>query len=133
MTAPTREIEVIPNTYPGRNYLVRCECPEFTCLCPRTGQPDFAKITIEYIPGEYCIELKSLKLYLWSYRNEGIYHETVTNKILEDLVAACAPKFMEVRAEFFVRGGITTTVRARYGDESLFVQGVDIKSPGGSF
>lgn len=116
MTTPQKNVETFENPKKGRNYVIRCDCPEFTCLCPRTGQPDFANITIKYIPDEKCIELKSLKLYLWSYRNEGVFHEAVTNNILDDLVRACRPKFMEVKAEFFARGGITTTVIATHGE-----------------
>ncbi len=90
------------------------ECPEFTCLCPRTGQPDFARITIRYVPDKRCVELKSLKLYLWSYRNEGAFHEAVINKILDDLVKAVGPRRMSVAGDFFVRGGIHTTVTAEH-------------------
>ena len=114
---PSKQIETFPNPHPERPYEIKMECPEFTCLCPKTGQPDFARIDIRYIPGERCIELKSLKLYLWSYRNEGSFHEAVTNRILGDLVAACKPRFMEVFADFYVRGGIHTTVRVRHGKE----------------
>lgn len=113
---PSKEIETFENPNKDRNYVIKCETPEFTCLCPKTGQPDFANIEIEYIPDEKCIELKSLKLYLWSYRNEGAFHEAVTNKILDDLVAAAKPQWMEVKAEFFVRGGIETTITATHGD-----------------
>lgn len=114
-TQATKELEVFPNPNPERNYEIRMDCPEFTCLCPKTGQPDFATITISYIPDRLCVELKSLKLYLWSYRNEGAFHEAVTNRILDDLVAACSPRFMEVTADFYVRGGIHTVVTARHG------------------
>lgn len=114
-TQPVKELEVFPNPNPGRDYEIRMECPEFTCLCPKTGQPDFAVIDITYIPGDLCIELKSLKLYLWSYRNEGAFHEAVTNRILDDLVRACGPRFMEVKADFYVRGGIHTVITARHG------------------
>jgi 7-cyano-7-deazaguanine reductase len=116
-TEPSKDLEVFPNPEPGRNYTISMECPEFTCLCPRTGQPDFATIHIRYIPDELCIELKSLKLYLWSYRNEGIFHEALVNKILDDLSAACSPRFMEIVGDFYVRGGIHTTVTASLGDE----------------
>ncbi len=112
---PSKEIEVLPNPSPERYYLVEMECPEFTCLCPRTGQPDFATIHIRYVPDALCIELKSLKLYLWSYRNEGIFHEAAVNRILDDLVGACKPRFMEIKGEFYVRGGIHTTVSATHG------------------
>jgi 7-cyano-7-deazaguanine reductase len=112
---PARELELFPNPNPDRDYEIRMECPEFTCLCPRTGQPDFAEIHIRYVPAESCIELKSLKLYLWSYRNEGAFHEAVINKILDDLSGACKPRFMEVKGDFYVRGGIHTTVTATVG------------------
>ncbi len=93
-----------------RDYTIRIEVPEFTCLCPKTGQPDFATLNIEYVPDKYCIELKSLKMYVWSYRDEGAFHEAVTNTILDDLVRACGPRFMRLSAEFNVRGGIYTSV-----------------------
>ncbi len=118
-TKPSRELETIPNPEPGRDYEVHLECPEFTCLCPRTGQPDFAVFRISYVPAEKLVELKSLKLYLWSFRDEGHYHEEVTNTVLSDLVAALAPKKMIVEAEFFVRGGIKTTVRVTYPDDDV--------------
>jgi 7-cyano-7-deazaguanine reductase len=114
---PSKEIETFPNPQRERPYEICFECPEFTCLCPKTGQPDFATLHIRYIPQDLCIELKSLKLYLWSYRNEGAFHEAVTNKILDDLVAACKPRFMEILADFYVRGGIHTTVRVSHGSE----------------
>ncbi len=107
-------IEVFPNPHQERDYEIHMECPEFTCLCPKTGQPDFAEIDILYTPDRKCIELKSLKLYLWSYRNQGAFHEAVTNKILDDLVAACQPRWMQVMGDFNVRGGIHTTVRVEY-------------------
>ena len=105
---------MFPNPHPERDYEIHMECPEFTCLCPKTGQPDFAEIDILYTPDRKCLELKSLKLYLWSYRNEGAFHEAVTNKILDDLVAACKPRWMQVMGDFNVRGGIHTTVRVEY-------------------
>jgi 7-cyano-7-deazaguanine reductase len=108
-------LEHFPNPRPGREYEVRIETPEFTCLCPKTGQPDFANLRITYVPGERCVELKSLKLYLWSFRDEGHFHEDVTNRILDDLVALLAPRSMTVEAAFLVRGGIATTVTARHG------------------
>ena len=111
---PSRNLEVFPNTYPDRDYEVRFECPEFTCLCPRTGQPDFATLRIVYIPDHLCVELKSLKLYLWSYRNEGAFHEAVTNQILDDLVKAVQPRWMEIEGDFYVRGGIHTVVKVTY-------------------
>ena len=110
----SKNFEVFANPNPGRDYEIQMECPEFTCLCPRTGQPDFAKITIRYVPDRLCVELKSLKLYLWSYRNEGAFHEAVTNKILDDLVQALKPRRMSVLGDFFIRGGIHTTVNAEY-------------------
>jgi 7-cyano-7-deazaguanine reductase len=112
---PSKELEVFSNPHPDRDYLIAFECPEFTCLCPRTGQPDFATIRIRYVPNELCVELKSLKLYLWSYRNEGAFHEAVTNRILDDIVAATKPRFIEVVGDFFVRGGIHTVVTVRRG------------------
>ncbi|MEJ2722325.1 MAG: preQ(1) synthase [bacterium] len=114
---PSKEIEVFPNPQPGRDYTISMDCPEFTCLCPRTGQPDFATIRIRYVPDELCIELKSLKLYLWSYRNEGAFHEAVVNRILDDLAGSCRPRFMEVIGDFLVRGGIHTSVRASVGSD----------------
>jgi 7-cyano-7-deazaguanine reductase len=114
-TRPQKTLETFPNPEPGRDYEIRFDCPEFTCLCPRTGQPDFATFTITYVPDRSCVELKSLKLYLWSFREEGHFHEAVTNRILDDLVAATEPRWMEVRGDFRVRGGIHTTVTARHG------------------
>lgn len=116
-TRPTKELEMFENPQPGRDYTVRIEIPEFTCLCPKTGQPDFATITLEYVPAALCVELKALKLYMWSFREEGAFHEAVANRILDDLVDACAPNFMRVHAEFNVRGGIYTTVIADYRKE----------------
>lgn len=107
-------MESFLNPYPGRDYEIRFECPEFTCLCPKTGQPDFATLRIFYIPDKRCVELKSLKLYLWSYRGEGAFHEAVTNKILEDLVKVTSPRFMEIEADFYVRGGIHTVIKAAH-------------------
>ncbi len=103
--APSRKLDTFANPETGRDYLVSIRMPEFTCLCPMTGQPDFADMTLAYIPDDRCIELKSLKLYIWSYRDEGAYHEAVTNRILDDVVAACAPRFARITAEFNVRGG----------------------------
>jgi 7-cyano-7-deazaguanine reductase len=107
-------LEVFENAYPNRDYSVIHEAPEFTSVCPKTGQPDFAMIRVEYVPDILCIELKSLKFYLNSYRNDGIYFESVTNKILDDLVEVCKPRYMLVTAEFNVRGGIRSTVEAEY-------------------
>ena len=109
-TRPGRSLETFANPNPGRDYEIRFDCPEFTCLCPKTGQPDFASIRIEYVPDQLCVELKSLKLYLWSYRDEGAFHEAVTNQICDDLVDAIAPQRATVTGKFWVRGGITTTV-----------------------
>ena len=111
---PNRIFDTFPNPNPGRDYLIHMQIPEFTCLCPMTGQPDFATITLDYIAERRCVELKSLKLYIWSFRNEGAFHEAVTNRILDDLVRAVAPRFMRVTAKFFVRGGIFTTVVAEH-------------------
>ena len=108
------EIETFPNPFPGRDYNIDMECPEFTCLCPKTGQPDFGILDISYIPDKLCIELKSLKIYLTSYRNEGGFHEKVVNIILDDLVSACKPKKMKIVGDFNVRGGIHTTVTVEY-------------------
>lgn len=111
-TQPTKELETFENPQLGRDYTIRIEIPEFTCLCPKTGQPDFATLTIEYVPAKRCVELKSLKLYMWSFRDQGAFHEAVTNEILDDLVRAIAPNFMRIRANFNVRGGLYTTVVA---------------------
>ncbi len=107
MTSP---LETFPNPAPERDYTIRMTLPEFTCLCPKTGQPDFATMKLEYVPDERCVELKSLKLYIWSFRDRGAFHEAVTNEILRDLVAATEPRFLRLSAEFNVRGGIYTTV-----------------------
>jgi 7-cyano-7-deazaguanine reductase len=111
---PSKKVETFANPKPGRGYTVRCETAEFTCVCPMTGQPDFATIVIEYVPAKLCFELKSLKQYLWSYRNEGAFHEAVVNRILDDLARAVRPKSMTVTGRFNVRGGIQTTVTARH-------------------
>jgi 7-cyano-7-deazaguanine reductase len=113
-TAPSKSLETFPNPEPGRDYTIRIRVPEFTCLCPKTGQPDFAELTLEYVPDRLCVELKALKLYVWSYRDEGAFHEAVTNRILADLVEATAPRFMRLSADFNVRGGIYTTVVAEH-------------------
>jgi 7-cyano-7-deazaguanine reductase len=107
-------LEVFKNPSPERDYTIRMSLPEFTCLCPRTGQPDFATLKLEYVPDERCVELKSLKLYVWSFRDRGAFHEAVTNEILAALVAATAPRFMRLTAEFNVRGGIYTTIVAEH-------------------
>ena len=112
-------IEVFENAYPEREYLVSHKAPEFTSLCPKTGQPDFATIIVEYVPDKLCIELKSLKLYFHSFRNDGIYFESVTNRILDDLVTACEPRYMRITAEFNPRGGISSTVEVEYEKEGF--------------
>ena len=114
-TRPTKQLETFPNPRTGRDYHIQFECPEFTCLCPMTGQPDFATISIDYVPDQLCVELKSLKLYLWSFRDEGHFHEAVTNRICDDLVALLDPRFIEVVGDFNVRGGIRTVVTATHG------------------
>ena len=113
-TTPSKKIETFPNPHAGRDYEISMECPEFTCVCPLTGQPDFATIRIRFVPGRLCIELKSLKLYLWSFRDEGAFHEDVINRILDDLVRACRPKSMTVVGDFNVRGGIHTVITAEH-------------------
>lgn len=111
---PDSTLDTFVNPNPDRDYLIHMEIPEFTCLCPKTGQPDFATLFLDYIPDKKCVELKSLKLYVWSYRNEGAFHEAVTNRILDDLVRATLPRFMRMTARFYVRGGIFTTVTAEH-------------------
>ncbi|MCL4313494.1 MAG: preQ(1) synthase [Actinobacteria bacterium] len=113
-TQPSKELIAIPNPYPDRIYEVRCETPELTCLCPMTGQPDYATVIISYIPDKSIVELKSLKLYLWSYREEGAFHEDITNRILDDLVSTISPRKLTVKTDWLVRGGIHTTVEASY-------------------
>ncbi len=114
-STPSRTLEAVPNAHPDRDYEVAMTIPEFTCVCPITGQPDFATIRIRYVPDQQLVELKSLKLYMWSYRDTGAFHEDVTNRILNDLVAAIRPRWAEVTGDFNVRGGIKTEVRAAYG------------------
>jgi 7-cyano-7-deazaguanine reductase len=114
MTEPRRSLETFSNPAPDGDYTIRMTIPEFSCLCPKTGQPDFATLKLEYVPHERCVELKSLKLYIWSYRDRGAFHEAVTNEIMKDLVAATAPRFLRLTAEFNVRGGIYTTVVAEH-------------------
>ena len=109
-TLPTGNLETFANPAPARDYTIRMNLPEFTCLCPRTGQPDFATLELEYVPDELCVELKSLKLYIWSFRDRGAFHEAVTNEILATLVNALEPRYMRLAARFNIRGGITTTV-----------------------
>jgi 7-cyano-7-deazaguanine reductase len=112
---PSKALEVVPNPHPDRDYEVSLEIPEFTCVCPRTGQPDFATIRVRYVPDQVLLELKAIKLYIWSYRNEGAFHEDVTNRILNDFVAAAVPRWIEVVGDFTVRGGIKTVVRVTHG------------------
>jgi 7-cyano-7-deazaguanine reductase len=114
-TQPSKDLEVVSNPHPDRDYEIGLEIPEFTCICPRTGQPDFATIRVLYVPDRHLLELKAIKLYIWSYRNEGAFHEDVTNRILNDFVAAAAPRWIEVIGDFTVRGGIKTVVRATHG------------------
>jgi len=113
-TSPTKALETFPNPNSERDYDIHFECPEFTCVCPKTGQPDFATIYISYVPDEICVELKSLKLYLWSFRDEGHFHEKVTNQILDDFVAAISPRRMSVVGDFKIRGGIHTTIEVSH-------------------
>ena len=113
-TAPSRELQVFPNPAPERDYVIRFDVPEFTCLCPLTGQPDFAHFSIEIIADRLCVELKSLKLYFWSYRNEGAFHEKVTNTIVDDIVRTIDPRFVRIHADWYVRGGIRTFVTAEH-------------------
>ena len=114
-TTPSKQLETFPNPNPERDYEISFEAPEFTCLCPMTGQPDFATIRIRYVPDEHLVELKSLKLYLWSFRQEGAFHEDVTNRILNDFVAVASPRWLEVTGDFNVRGGIKTEIRVTHG------------------
>lgn len=113
-TRPSRPLQTFPNPNPARDYLVHIELPEFTCLCPLTGQPDFATLTLQYVPDRLNVELKSLKLYIWSYRDRGAFHEAVTNQVLDDLQAALRPRFIRLTSRWNVRGGITTTVVAEH-------------------
>jgi 7-cyano-7-deazaguanine reductase len=113
-SAPSRQLDVFPNPAPERDYVIRFDVPEFTCLCPLTGQPDFATFTIEIVADRWCVETKSLKQYFWSYRNEGAFHEKVTNTIMSDLVQAIAPRFLRIHADWFVRGGIRTFVTVEH-------------------
>ncbi|MFN7572509.1 MAG: preQ(1) synthase [Betaproteobacteria bacterium] len=113
-TRPSKRLDTFPNPQPGRDYRVHIEIPEFTCLCPLTGQPDFATLLLDYIPDKRNVELKSLKLYAWSFRNEGAFHEAVTNQIVDDLVGALAPRYLRLTAKWYVRGGIFTTVVAEH-------------------
>lgn len=118
MSQPGKNFETFPNPRPERDYVIAMEIPEFTCLCPKTGQPDFAHLKLEYVADELCVELKSLKLYIWSYRNEGAFHEAVTNRIADDLLHAIRPRYLKLTALFNVRGGITTSVVVEHGKRS---------------
>lgn len=113
-TEPSKSLETFDNPHPDRDYTIEIDSPEFTCLCPKTGQPDFATMSLDYVPDALCVELKSLKLYYWAYRDEGAFHEDVTNIILNDLVAATRPRFMRLRARFNVRGGVYTTIEVEH-------------------
>jgi 7-cyano-7-deazaguanine reductase len=113
-TQPSSDLTTFENPRPARDFTIRIDIPEFTCLCPMTGQPDFAKLVLEYVPDKLCVELKSLKLYMWTFRERGAFHEAVTNEILDHIAAAISPSFMRLRAEFNVRGGIYTTVIAEH-------------------
>lgn len=113
-TTPSRKLDTFANPEPDRDYTISMKLPEFTCLCPMTGQPDFATLHLQYVPDRLCLELKSLKLYTWSFRDEGAFHEAVTNRILSDLVEAISPRYMKLTADFNVRGGIYTTVTAEH-------------------
>lgn len=117
-TQPSKNLETFDNPQPGRDYTIRFDVPEFTCLCPKTGQPDFATFQIEYVPAKLCVELKSLKLYMWSFREEGAFHEAITNSILNDIVNAIQPNFIRIRGEFNVRGGIYTSVIVEHKDSN---------------
>ena len=113
-SAPSKSLDAFPNPNPDRDFQIHMQIPEFTCLCPLTGQPDFASFTLDYIPDQKCVELKSLKMYMWSYRNEGAFHEKVTNDILDDIVKATDPRFIRITAKWYVRGGIYTNVVAEH-------------------
>jgi len=113
-STPSKKIKTFPNPSPGRDYLIQMRIPEFTCLCPLTGQPDFAELLLDFVADKNCVELKSLKLYVWSYRDEGAFHEAVTNRILDDIVSAIKPRYARITSRFFVRGGIFTTITAEY-------------------
>ena len=116
-SVPSKDLETFDNPNPGRDYTIRIRMPEFTCLCPKTGQPDFAELLLEYIPDEKCVELKALKMYIWSFRDEGGFHEAMTNQILGDLVAATNPRYMRLTSDFNVRGGVYTKVVAEHRKE----------------
>ena len=131
-TRPSKQLETFRNPNPERDYEINFECPEFTCLCPKTGQPDFGVLRIRYVPDRLCVELKSLKLYLWSFRDEGHFHEAVTNRILDDLVAALRPRSMRVVGDFLVRGGIHTVVTAEHAARRASIRRARVKGAGSS-
>jgi len=116
-TSPSRDLQSFPNPAPERDYFIHFDAPEFTCVCPLTGQPDFASLIFDYVPDQLCVELKSLKLYLWSYRNEGAFHEAVTHKVLNDMVNTIQPRYLRLQTKWYVRGGIFTTVTAEHRKE----------------
>ena len=126
MASSRKKLETFPNPRPGRDFVVHMQIPEFTCLCPKTGQPDFATLYLDYVAEARCVELKSLKLYIWSFRDQGKFHEAVTNEILDDLVAATKPRFMRLTAKFYVRGGIFTTVVAEHRKKGWSAPAVDL-------
>lgn len=128
---PSKNLETFDNLNADRDYTIRIEVPEFTCLCPKTGQPDFARILIEYVPDRLCVELKSLKLYMWSFRDEGAFHEAVTNRMLDDIATAISPRFLRLTAIFNVRGGIYTTVVAERRAEN-WIPAEAVTLPGAS-
>ena len=130
-SAPSRQLDVFPNPAPERDYTIRFEVPEFTCLCPLTGQPDFASFTIQIVADRWCVETKSLKQYFWSYRNEGAFHEKVTNAIMTDLVQAIEPRFARIHADWFVRGGIRTLVTVEHRKRG-WKPGAAVVLPGGA-
>lgn len=131
-TRPSKDLETFPNPQKTRDYTIRMRIPEFTCLCPKTGQPDFATLHLAYVPDERCVELKSLKLYLWSFRDEGAFHEAVTNRLVDDLVAATQPRFLRLTADWYVRGGIYTTVIAEHRAAGWTAPAkVELPGPGG--
>ena len=121
---PSKDLQTFPNPSPGRDYVITFDVPEFTCVCPLTGQPDFARFFIDYVPNELCVELKSLKMYFWSYRNEGAFHEKVTNTIADDITKLISPRWLRVKAKWYVRGGITTWVTVEHGQRPAQISGV---------
>lgn len=121
---PSKDLQTFPNPAPERDYVITFDVPEFTCVCPLTGQPDFARFFIDYVPNELCVELKSLKMYFWSYRNEGAFHEKVTNTIADDITKLISPRWLRVKAKWYVRGGITTWVTVEHGQRPAQISGV---------